>query len=430
MKLGRLGIRKQVLYLVLACSLITLVIAGTISVYGIYKIKSDALSMGREIGEAAAETGSNALKEVTVASLQGLANERATQVNSVFGDFIWDVSTVSDEMTTILQNSQNYSPRQVYAPDRRNAGKHTAQLFFADDSLKYNSDLRKEILLTANVQDFLVRISAADKSVASTYVVSKNGFQIVSDTISDKRVNEHNEPLNSDFRTRVWYKKALEKKEAVFSDIFLDLYGRGLAISCAKPYYDAEGNIAGVAGEGRLLTAVSQIVNKTKIGNTGFGFIMNETGHVLFSPKPGGVFAVDYDKDLKYEPSLFEEKNETLANTAKLMAGGASGVALIDYDGQQFYLAYTPLDIQGWSFGVVMDVSEIVNPAKISQEAIEKITENLVGVLNSSIRFMLLAIILAFIAIIALIPFAGRAIADKFTEPLKVLTDGVREIAS
>ena len=43
---------------------------------------------------------------------------------------------------------------------------------------------------------------------------------------------------------------------------------------------------------------------------------------------------------------------------------------------------------------------------------------------------MILAMLAAFVIIIVLVPFAGRSLADKFTKPIQLLTDGVREIAS
>ena len=72
-----MGIRKQVLYLVLSCSIITLLIAGSIALYGIINIKSNAVQIGIEIGTSAAENSSEALKEVSIESLQGLVNERS-----------------------------------------------------------------------------------------------------------------------------------------------------------------------------------------------------------------------------------------------------------------------------------------------------------------------------------------------------------------
>ena len=131
MKLERMGIRKQVLYLLLSCSIITLFVAGGIALYGIMNIKSNAVDIGIEIGTTAAENSSKALKEVSIASLQGLVHERSKQVNYIFKDFTWDVNMLSTEMTTILQNSQDYASRYVAPPNRDNTGTIIAQIQFS-----------------------------------------------------------------------------------------------------------------------------------------------------------------------------------------------------------------------------------------------------------------------------------------------------------
>ncbi len=428
MKIERMGIRKQVLYLVLSCSIITLLVAGGIAIYGMTNIKSNAVDIGIEIGTTAAENSSKALKEVSIASLQGLVHERSKQVNYIFNDFVWDVNMLSTEMTTILQNPQNYSPRYVSPPNIEDSGKIVPQIQFRADvdpaSLQY------EVGLTANLQDFQMRLNYGDTSIGSTYVASESGFNITVDSISETRVDANNNPLPNDYRPRPWYQKVMREKKLIFTDVFVDSQGRGLAIACAAPYYNANGEIAGVVGEGRTLENVSQIVNKTKIGETGFGFILNQNGQILFSPKTEGTLSVDYNNNLNDDPSLFDSTNIEIANTAKKMATGETNLSLVDIDGTSYYLAYTPLENTNWSFGVVIEESEVTMSAKTNKHLIEESTNQFVDVLDNSIKMMILAMLAVFVIMIVLVPFAGRSLADKFTKPIQLLTDGVREIAS
>ena len=428
MKLERMGIRKQVLYLLLSCSIITLFVAEGIALYGMMNIKSNAVDIGIKIGETAAENSSEALKEVSIASLQGLVHERSKQVNYIFNDYIWDVTTLSKEMTTILQNPKNYSSRRTAEPDRANAGKIAPQLLYVEGVNR--KDVAYEVGLTGNLQDFMIRLNDGDESVASTFVVSANGFSITVDKVSDTSVDENNVPLKYDYTTRPWYQAAIHEKKATFTDIFVDLGGRGLALACAAPYYNLNGEIAGVVGEGRILENVSQIVNKTKIGETGYGFIINEHGNVIFSPKTEGTLKISYNDNLNYETSLFDNEDPNLVQAVKHMVAGETGISLINIDGTSYYLAYTPLENTKWSFGAVLEESEVTMSADLNKHLIENSTNQFVEVLNSSIKMMILAMLAAFVIIIVLVPFAGRSLADKFTKPIQLLTDGVREIAS
>lgn len=428
MKIEQMGIKKQVLYLVLSCSIITLLVAGGISLYGMMHIKSNAINIGVEIGNVAAENSSKALKEVSIASLQGLVNERAKQVDNIFNDFVWDVNTFSIEMTTILQNPQNYSPRYVSPPSIYDSGKIIPQIQFRSDVNP--ASLQYEVGLTANLQDFQMRIMDGNPSIGSTYVSSESGFNITVDSISETRVDSNNNPLPNDYRTRPWYRKVMEEKKLVFTDAFSDSQGRGLAIACAAPYYNLNGEIAGVVGEGRTLENVSQIVNKTKIGETGFGFIINQKGQILFSQKTEGTLSIAHDNNLNNSPSLLDNPDSKIMDIAKKMVAGETGLDLINIDGTSYYLAYTPLENTNWSFGVLMEESEITMSANLNNSLIAESTNQFVDVLNSSIKMMILAMLAAFVIIIVLVPFAGRSLAEKFTKPIQLLTDGVREIAN
>ena len=215
----------------------------------------------------------------------------------------------------------------------------------------------------------------------------------------------------------------------IFTDLFIDAQGRGVAISCAAPYYGADGEIAGVVGEGMTLKSVNDIVGGTAMGETSTAFVMdNKTGKIIFASEVGGELGIDHDYDFTDDPSLFDMPE--LAETAKKMAAGETGLALVKVDGINHYIAYTQIENVGWSFGVAIEEQEVTKPAEVNKQAIETTTDTFVGALDNSIKFMIVAMLIVFVAIIALVPFVGRRITDAFTKPLYVLTDGVREIAS
>lgn len=422
------GIKNQVLYLLLSCSIITLVVAGGIALFGMFNIKSKAVDIGIEIGETAAKSSSEALKKVSIESLTGLTHERGKQINNFFERNKWEVQIMANEMTNILQNPRRYPLRAVSEPDRINADKVVAQLQYRAGVNR--AALATEIGLTANLQDFQIRFFEGDPTVGGIYVASVNGFNITVDKSSDRRVDENNIPRTNDYSGRPWYIKAMEKKEICFSDIFVDARGRGYGISCAAPYYNAEGEIAGIVGAGKFIDTINQIVQRTQIGESGMAFVLNNnTGQIIFTSKNEGIFKVDDDNDLTNNPSLFDSTDENFVATVKDMAAGNTNMNLVNIDGEPFYLAYTPLSNPDWSFGVAMAESEVSATAALNAKMIEAGTNDFVEMLNSSIRMVILAIIVAFFAITALAPFAGKRVAAEISKPILTLSDGVREIA-
>ncbi len=428
LKIERLGIRKQILYLVLACTILSLIVVGIISLFGIYKIKTRAVNIGVEIGESAAENSSQALKEMAMNTSQILVRERAKQINTFFKDLMWDVTAMSNEMTKILQNPQEYSPRMVYPPDWANAGKLSVQLQYRADVYPYQLDY--EVGLTANLQDFQIMMFEGDNTIGANYVASVSGFNITVDRDSNLRVDEYNYPVANDYSTRPWYQNAMREGKTTLTDVFLDAHGRGLAMGCSAPYYGYYGEIAGVVGEGKFLTTVNDIVNGTKWGETGFAFIMNKNGNVIFSPRKEGELEIDYNENLMYDPSLFDSENLELAAIAQKMANGESGMDLVTIDGVPHYLTYTPLESTGWSFGVCIEEAEVVSNARANSAVIAASTNSFIDMLNDFILYLFLATSAVVLGIMIFIPFAARKVADKLTAPINQLTDGVREIAS
>ena len=424
----KMSIRKQILYLVLGCSLIIMLVAGGITMYGMFSVKSNALQIGTTIGESAAENSSQTLKTVAIRHLQELTIERANfAYYALINDMIWDVTVMANEMTKILRNPQDYPPRAVSEPSRDNSGELVAQLQYRKDVSR--SAVAYEVGLTANLQDFQIGLFTNNSTLASNYVASLSGFNITVDRNSELRVDENNTPRPNDYSPRPWYKNALREGKLTFTDIFADARGRGLAIACSAPYFNSNGEIAGVVGEGRFLDDLIEIVKAAKIGKTGSAFIINDKGQVIFSQETDGSLAIDYDANGIDEEGLIDNESETLSNTAKHMVKGETGTELVNIDGKSYYLAYAPIEKTGWSFGMVIEEAEVTVTAESNKESIEQSTLTFIKDLNASIRFMIIAIAATFLAIIFFAPLAGRKIANAMTKQLTILENGVREIA-
>lgn len=421
------GIKKQALLLILACCLLTLLLSGGIAIYGMADIKSSAEKTGRDIGQSAAENSSKALQEDAQRDLSRCVEERGELIDMIFDNLGANVGMIADEMSEVERHPERYSPRQVREPQRGNSGTLTSQLQFAPGVMRDDPALQQEIALAANIQDWLLRLNASQEMVASVYIASRNGFGITVDDRSDQKFHEGEEaPFAIDFRTRPWYREAEEKKRLIYSSVFVDVYSGNYGITCAAPYFTAEGEVAGVAGAGMFLNRIKDIVRKTSIGKTGFGFVIDKEGRVLFSPKSEGSLA---DVDVS-GVSMFEASDESLAAAARDMAAGNAGLQEVMVDGVPCYLAYRPLKAMDCSFGIVMEVAEVTMSARANEQVIENSTNAFLEVLNNSIRSSLLAVLILGIFLLLLVPFLSNKVATRFVQPIHELSDGVREIAS
>ena len=419
------GIKMQAQLLILACSLVTLLLSGGIAIYGMMDIKSNAVKTGREIGRSAEENSGQALQEAAKRDIKLLLEERGNRINLIFEDLGSDVGMIAVEMNDILKHPGRFSPMEVQEPQRSNAGVLVPQLLFAEGVDRDDPSLQEEIGLTANIQDWLLRKTESQDIVASVYVASKSGFGILVDDRSDKKFREGEDtPLAIDLRARPWYREAIEKKGRIYSSIFADVYSGNLGITCAVPYFDASGEVAGVVGAGMFLKEINDIVLSTTIGETGFGFVVDHDGRVLFSPKSEGDLAANR---AGRSNNLLEAKDEMLAAAARDMVDGGEGVLEVMVDGVPCYLAYRPL--RKCSFGIVMAMSEVTMSAQASEKVIAESTGTFLESLDSSIRSSIFAVLALALLLWLLVPLLGNKVAARLVKPIQELSDGVREIA-
>ena len=420
----KMNIRRRLLLLVLSCSIISLLVLSAIVIYGMFDIRQDAKTTGEEIGSAAVESSSKILELQSRANLEKIAKERADQIYLSFRGIRNGIRMLSTEMTNILTNSENYSEMAVSAPISSNAGRIVPQLMYSK-IVTNRAALQREIGLSGNVQDLLVLLNETSDIVASTYVASKNGFIIQADMISDRKFDEFGNVAPYEAFARPWYKKASEENKLIFTDVVNDIHGGGLCIICAAPYYQ-NGEFAGVAGMGAYLREVNEIVTNTKIGETGFGFVINTKGQVLFSPKTEGDLAADAEgtRDLR------NSTESTLAEAAKHMVAGESGSMPVKVEGVNYYIAYAPLKETEWSFAALIQAEEVAAPAISAGKAIIGKTQNLTNSMDSQISNITIATVVAALILLAVVSASGVKLANRFVKPIHELTDGVREIAS
>ncbi len=420
------SIKKQTFKVFIICSLITLFLSSSIFIYGMFSVRSNSINIGRDIGKSAAENSSEALKTQAKSMLLRSVNERSARIDMIFRHLGAEINMLAEEMTEITSHKERYIGRSIEEPKRENKDKLAVQLHLAPGLDLDDPKLKEDIALASNIGDWLKRVYSESDMVVATYVASASGFTIMADKRSDKKYNGGESfPVRVDFRKRPWYVDAVKRNGLLYTDIYIDVYTSNRSITCAAPYYNGRGEIAGVVGGGMFLSHINTIVLSTKIGASGYGFILKKDGRVLFSPKAFGdlkVAAVN-------EKSLFDAEEESLRMVANNMADGEVGVVEAEVDGEPCYVAYAPLRAMNASFGVVMEQAEITAAAVSNEDVIEKSTSNFIQYLDSSIYTTFIAVLFVTIVVLIIVYFVGDYLAKRLVRPMLVLNEGVKEIA-
>ena len=228
-------LRKRILMILLSCSLLAIILTSLIAFKAIYDTRQTTLSIGNTIILQAAESSQKALTQRAKTALEQTALDKAKHMDENLGKIRKDVQILSNMMTQIASNSEQYHQRYISEPKFSDANKITAQLLFSSDVLnKTNSALTQEIGITANIQDFLIQINNTSDVIVSSYVASQNGFTIMVDRFADRKFqNSLTRPDVYDALSRPWYIQAKNANKLIFTDIVIDaLGGTFTAASC------------------------------------------------------------------------------------------------------------------------------------------------------------------------------------------------------
>jgi len=411
-----LKLRKHMLIIGIA----TAVVFSILIAAGLYVTRQAMLTAGNSLGDSAAEDARQLLIEQAEVELSRLVQGKTANNDEKLADTANNVRIISQIATVIKSNPGRYGRRDISFPDTSNTeGKVTTMAQIPNRDTSYGA-LQGEIGLMANIQDTLLAIQTNSANAGTTYVGTEYGVTICADRDSARKTPYF------DPRTRPWYIKARQTNDLIWTDVFEDYLGRGLSITCAKPFYDAYGNIAGVAGMGMFLNVLKEVVVGTKIGETGNAFIVNEKGEIIISD------SVNINKDengkLLWENIL---NNDNFPHeTALKMLNREKGIAHAIMDGKEKIIAYHGLATVPWSLAVIIDADEIISPALALEYNIINLKKSTIAIFDKDI--MWIAVIAAFILVFVItgvLSLTGQLATD-ITEPLEKLTIDAARISA
>ena len=428
------NIHKRVRLLVLSAGILSFFVLSVIGFLGISSIRSDVLQMGTELSESGANYTQAILTDQLKQTLSALSVARADYIDRDMERMMRDVEILAETMTEIASHPENYSPRTLPDPRFERIGKAETYIIYSPSLREegVSSELRREIEIASNIRDYLVPLAKSYWDYKSSfYVGSKNGYFLCSGILPgvDYSPIIDDEIYNYDPRQRPWYQNAQKADAPIFSDLYADIdfdeNGRLYqVVGCSAPYYDANG-FAGVVGLDIANTDIHGAVTHTGIGEKGFSFVLDDSGKVIISSHKEGIFSAQEDGvDLRHSTDT------ALADAAKNMVEGKSGVQLVKIGGEMYYIAYSPMPSVGWSFATLTREEEVLSSAEQSRayfvEQIEKFQDNL----GDKYKIMVSISIVLLAALLGVLFYFSNKLSGRFVKPIEKLSDNVREIAS
>ena len=221
-----------------------------------------------------------------------------------------------------------------------------------------------------------------------------------------------------DPRTRPWYKSAIDKHELIWTDPYIFYSSQQPGITTANAVYknrDAS-EATGVIGVDIEITALSDFLQKLKIGNSGSAFILNQYAEVVAYPELEKIKQESKDKAAGLQFRHINELDNRVAKGAysELINRGYSLdlkqqiITRFAVDGIEYQGVFTPFNHSQWPWVIALYVP----------------TDDYIGTFRNNLwNNIYLSMVIALFA-----SFIGYMIAQRIIEPIKALGDNARRV--
>ena len=417
------GIQHKVFNLVLFTILLmvgayTAVIINQLS--GLKKLVAETNAQQKEsISVISRET----MEAVVNNSLAESTQMKAFIVNDLFEDVANAVKMLGTSASNILEEPGLYPRREYAPPDPALDGEVTMQVLTEEGVDPYEARLAVKLGRFANLKGMMTGIFKTVR-INSCYIAFPEGVMLAVDSSSGSRVDENGDPITFPMRQRLWYTGARDKGGIYFSDVLTDVYTGEKSLTCSYPIYYA-GKLAAVIAADIYLDSMTEAVEASE-KNGSYVFIVNEEGHVVFSPRKEGIFQV---KNAEESFDLRKSDNKELASFVKKAMRGETEVQLTTVDEADCYLCGYPVESPGWAVISVVSRAETDKPTEMLESQYDQIETSALTAYNTRLSYSRRTILVLVVLILVAGITAALRVSKKIVKPLETITKRVGSIS-
>ena len=292
----------------------------------------------------------------------------------------------------------------------------------ATNTLKTNKNVNQVLNMLSNtIFDNVPSINASKKHFVDTsYFATEQG-----DFIIPKSYEGVKPIAGVDPRSRIWYVKAKKQNSLIWSEIYEDTEGKGKVVTCAKPFYSADGKIVGVAGAGVFLSNVERIFSTISFGEKGFGFLIDNDGKIILNSNNANTeyFSTNYQE-------IISDKNFTIQQIINKMINDDKETGIYFLGGYEQYINIKKLSAIPWRLVVIANISDIFKTTLSLDESVIQVKQKTLSTVSKRIFF---TFFITFIILLITSTVTGILIEHDIkviTSPVKKMVEEMEYIGS
>ena len=355
------GIQQKIFNLVLIILALVMAAYSVVILHQVSALSRTVSETNERQKESIRAISQETMDTVVTRSLGQSTGMEAYIADDLFSDLGNSVTMLADYAERLFADPDACPPHAFALPDPSRQGEVSVQLLLEEGVDPEDPEVAKRLGLIANMSELMTAVYGT-AGVNSCYVALSDGAMLLADADPAGKYGADGKLTTFPMRQRDWYLGAAETGKLFFTDVVSDVFTGRIGIMCGIPVYH-DGKLEAVVGADLFLDNMAQAVSST--GNdSGFTCIINEHGHVIFSPKTDGAFSVKLAADAA---DLRESENADLSAFIRDAMAGSTEVRVVEADGASWYLTGARIGTVGWT--IVSAVSaEAVNQPTLKME--------------------------------------------------------------
>ena len=375
--------------------------------------------------QAAIEEITNATMYTVVEQSMGRSTELEARIaDSMFEGLKTRVEMMGEYAQMLFSDPAAYSRMPSAGPDPALNGETVPQLILADGVDGTDPELADRIGLAANMSGLMVSLYGVSEETNSCFIALPDGVFLVTDDRSATKFDDAGALISYDPRTRPWYQLAVEKGGLAFTDVEIDAFTGDIGVVCAMPIY-VDGELAAVVGSDLFLTSMRDAVQSSDAYGS-YTCIVNQNGHVVFSPRTEGEFRVVPASEAE---DLRQSENEALAAVVGDALREKTDMRTVELSDGAAYVVGAPLETMGWTLISVCSQEAANQTSTALRDSYEQIQQETTATYrDKTARSRQTAIVL--LVVVALLMLASAlTVSKRIVRPLNTITKRISELS-
>ena len=410
------GIQQKIFTLVLVFLLLTMAAYTVVILYQTNTLSTLVADTNDRPKQSIVEISQQTMDTVISGSQAQSTQMEAMLADDMFRDLASTVTMLADYAEKLFADPAAFAPRSYAAPDASTDGQTTIQLLTEDNIDVTDPGIAGRLGLAANMSELMATLYET-AGINSCYIALADGVMLLADDHASSKFAEDGSIITFPMRQRDWYVGAEKTGKLFFTDVVSDVFTGQIGIMCGAPVFQ-DGSLVAVVGADFFLDSMAKSVAESETDST-FTCIINQNGHVVFSPRSEGVFQVKVAEDAA---DLRDSDNESLSGFVRSALSEFTPIQTVEADGMQWYMTGAPISTVGWTVLSAVSVEAANKPTVMMETRYDSLLDEALEAYRNNLNHAKQTIAVLLIVITALGITGALIVAKRIVKPLNTMS--------